>query len=140
MVQLIRTVLSKAKHFCPIHQHDRNYYCFQDKTLVCIYCAYHGDHTAHQCRPVKEAKQVIRDGLRAVRIQAQGRTTELERRLRLIRDEQEGVRTQAQNSARLVEEYFVNLETALRRQRDLLLQDLHSHTSDLHSTFETQVR
>ena len=140
MVQLISTVLSKAKHFCPTHQHDRNYYCFQDNALVCIYCAYHGDHAAHQCQPVNEAKQTIRDRLRPVRIQVQGRVTELERRLQLMRDELEALKAGAQGSARLVEEYFQSLESALRRQRDLLLQDLHSHTSDLHNTLETQVR
>ena len=140
MIQLVANVLSKAKHFCPTHQHDRNYYCFQDKTLVCIYCAYHGDHAGHHCQPVAEAKQTVRERLRAVRIQAQGRMTELERRLQLMKDEQEGVRTQAQNSARLVEDYFCNLEMALRRQRDLLLKDLHSHTTSLHATIETCVR
>ena len=140
MVQLISTVLSKAKHFCPTHQHDRNYYCFQDKALVCIYCAYHGEHATHQCQPVNEAKLTIRDRLRPVKIQAQGRATELVRRLRLMKDEMEGLKVQAQGSARLVEEYFQSVESALHRQRDLLLQDLHSHTSDLHNTLETQAR
>lgn len=140
MVQLIGTVLSKAKHFCPVHQHDRNYYCFQDNTLVCIYCVYHGEHASHQCRPVNDAKQVIRDGLRPVRIQAQGRMTELERRLQLVKDEQEGMKAQVQSSVKLVEEYFVHLETALHRQRDQLIQDLQSHATDLHSSVEAQVR
>lgn len=140
MVQLIGTVLSKAKHFCPIHQHDRNYYCFQDDTLVCIYCAYHGEHATHLCRPVNDAKQVVRDRLRPVRIQTQGRMTELERRLQLMKDEQEGMKAQTLSSVKLVEEYFVNLETALHRQREHLLLDLQSHASDLHSSMEVQVR
>ena len=140
MIQLIGSVISKAKHFCPIHQHDRNYYCFHDNTLVCIYCAYHGEHAAHQCRPVDDAKKTIRDRLRPVRIQAQGRMTELERRVQLMKDEQEGMRAQTQSSARLVEEYFVNLETALHKQRDHLLQDLQSHATDLHTSMESQVR
>ena len=140
MIQLITTVRSKAKHFCLVHQHDQNYYCFQDKTLVCIYCAYHGEHANHRCLPVNEAKWAIREGLRGARIQALGHVTELERRLCLVKDEQEAVRVQNQSSVRVIEEYFANLETALRRQRDLLLQDLHSHSASLHKVIEVQVR
>lgn len=140
MIQLISSVLSKAKHFCPTHQHDLSYYCFEDKTLVCIYCAYHGDHASHQCRHVNEAKQVMREGLRGVRLQVTSRAMEVERRLRLLRDEQEGVRNRAQSAARLVEEFFENIEVVMRRQRDLLLQELKMHTNEVASTLESQVR
>jgi hypothetical protein len=138
--QLVTSVLSKAKHFCPIHQHDRNYYCFHEKTLVCIYCAYHGEHAGHHCQPVNEARQTMRDELRPLRMRAQGRVSEAERRIQLMRDEGDAVRTQGLNSAKMVEEYFAGLEAALRRQRDLLLKDIHTHTGSLHSSIETQIK
>ena len=140
VAQLVTSVLSKAKHFCPIHQHDRNYYCFHDKTLVCIYCAYHGEHAGHHCQLVNEAKQTVRDELRPLRMRAQGRVAEAERRLQLMSDEGEAVRTQGLTSAKMVEEYFAGLEAALRKQRDLLLKDIHTHTSSLHSSIETQMK
>ena len=140
VAQLVTSVLSKAKHFCPIHQHDRNYYCFHDKTLVCIYCAYHGEHAGHHCQLVNEAKQTVRDELRPLRMRAQGRVAEAERRLQLMSDEGEAVRTQGLTSAKMVEEYFAGLEAALRKQRDLLLKDIHTHTGSLHSSIETQMK
>ncbi|CAI8015339.1 Tripartite motif-containing protein 72, partial [Geodia barretti] len=140
VAQLVTSVLSKAKHFCPIHQHDRNYYCFRDKTLVCIYCAYHGEHAGHHCQLVNEAKQTVRDELRPLRMRAQGRVAEAERRLQLMSDEGEAVRTQGLTSAKMVEEYFAGLEAALRKQRDLLLKDIHTHTGSLHSSIETQMK
>ena len=140
MIQLINTVRSKAKHFCPTHQHDCNYYCLEDKILVCIYCAYHGDHAGHRCQTVHEARETIKDELRPVRIQARGRVTELERRLQLLKDEQEIMKVQVKNSIRCVEEYYSSLEAVLRRQRDQLLGEYRSLTGSLHNTFEVQVR
>ena len=83
---------------------------------------------------------MVREGLRAVRMQTRSRVTEIERRLRLMKDEQEGVRTQAQASSRLVEEFFGNIEAVIRRQRDLLLQDLKSHTNELNSSLDIHIR
>ena len=139
VAQLVTTVLSKAKHFCPVHQHDRNYYCFKDKSLVCIYCAYHGEHAGHPCQPVSEARQVVRDELRPLRVRAQGRVSEAERRLQLMRDEGEMVRTQALSAAKNVEEYYASMEAGLRRQRDLLLNDLQTHATCLHGSIETHI-
>ena len=134
------SILSKAKYCCPVHQHDQNYYCLEDKCLVCIYCAYHGDHASHQCRPVNEAKHMVREDLQGVRRQAKSQAMEMERRLKLLVDEQDTVRTQAQNASRLVEDYFRSLETALRRQRDMLLQDLKFHASDVTSSLDLKLR
>ena len=140
VAQLVTSVLSKAKHFCPIHQHDRNYYCLRDQILVCIYCAYHGEHAGHPCQPACEARQTVRGELRPLRMRVQGRVSEAERRLQLMREEGEAVRTQATASAKMVEDFFAGLEAALRRQRDLLLKDLHTHTSSLHSSMDTQMK
>lgn len=82
----------------------------------------------------------MREGLRGVRLQVTSRAMEVERRLRLLRDEQEGVRSRAQSAARLVEEFFENIEVVMRRQRDLLLQELKMHTNEVASTLESQVR
>ena len=138
--QLVTSLLSATKHLCPTHKHECNYYCFQDKALVCIYCAYHGDHAGHVCHTVSEARRMAREGLRPVKMRAQGRAAELDRRLQLLRDEGEGVRAHAENSVKMVEEYFASLEAALQRQRDLLLQDLHSHTTHLRTSLDTQIK
>ncbi len=83
---------------------------------------------------------MVREGLRGVRLQVTSRAMEVERRLRLLRDEQEGVRSRAQSAARLVEEFFENIEVVLRRQRDLLLQELKMHTTEVASTLDGHVR
>ena len=140
MIQLLATVRSRAKHFCPTHQHDCNYYCLDDRVLVCIYCAYHGDHSGHRCQMVAEARETLREELRPLRLQARGRVTELERRLQLMREEREAGKLQVQGCLRQVEEYFSGLEATLRRQRDLLLEEYRSLTGSLNNSMEAQIR
>ena len=140
VVQLIGNVIPKSKYFCKTHQHDQAYYCFDDQTLVCIYCAYHGEHSGHECVPIEEAKKRKENALQEVKLQASSKVSELERGLLLLKDEQQWVKSQKESVSQLVEECFRNIEVALQRQKEQLLQELSAHTADISGVLETHIK
>lgn len=140
VIQIIGNVIPKSKHFCMTHQHDQTYYCFDDQTLVCIYCAYHGDHSSHECVSVEEAKRRKENTLQEVKLQASSKVMELERGLQLLKDEQQRLKSQEENVSHLVESFFGSIEAALQTQKEQLLQELGRHTADINGTLETHIR
>ena len=137
---MIGNVIPKSKHFCATHQHDQTYYCFDDQTLVCIYCAYHGDHSSHECVSVEEARKRKEDTLQEIKLQASSKVMELERGLLLLKDEQQRLKSQEENVSRMVESFFGSIEAALQTQKEQLLKELCGHTADINGTLATHIR
>ena len=75
-----------------------------------------------------------------VRLQATTRAMDGQRMLRLLKDEQEGVKSRAKSASRTVEEFFGGVEVAVRRQRDLLLQELQMHSAEVTSSLDIRIR
>ena len=65
-------------------------------------------------------------------LQATMRAMDDKRMLLLLKDEQEGVKS--------VEEFFGGVEVAVRRQKDLLLQELQMNSAGVTSSMDIQIR
>ncbi len=133
MVQLIDSMLSKSKHFCHVHRHDKNYYCFDCKVLVCIYCAYHGKHSTHSCKHSEEAAKEADHTLRRLKLATSNHVSEMERRLQFVRDEREMLKSQEASIRQVIEDSYEQLKATLLRQRELLFQELKDRTLELGS-------
>lgn len=137
VVQLLESMLGKSKYFCQIHRHDKNYYCFDDKTLVCIYCAYHGTHSSHSCKHVDEAVKDADHSLRKTKLGVSSHISEMERRLQFVRDEREMLKSQEASIRQMIEDSYEQLKATLLRQRELLFQELKDHTLELNSGIDS---
>lgn len=139
MIQIISNMLSKSKLFCKIHQQEKNYYCFDDHVLVCIYCAYQGEHSTHTCKHVEEAKKEAEAALKTVKMSVSNHVSEMERRLQFMKDEKEMLKSQEASISQTIEDSYKKLEAALKRQRELLFQELKSQTSELSSNIDSRL-
>lgn len=142
LVQMIGkcSLVPKSRFFCSLHQHDKSFYCFDDQALVCIYCAYHGDHKGHNCLYMEEARTKVDDSLGVLKLQATNRTSELERNLLVLKSEETCIREQEQRARRAVEEFFGSVEAAVRQQKDHLLQQLTANVGEVTNTIAAQIR
>ena len=131
MVQIIKNMISKSKYFCRIHQQENNYFCFNDNALVCIYCAFHGEHSTHTCKLIEDARKEANERLNNVRLSISTHVFELERQLQFSQDEREVLRGQATNICRMVEESYEQLKVALQKQKELLFEEVRGRISEL---------
>jgi len=58
----------------------------------------------------------------------------------MLQDEVKGLKSQEQNVTQLVESFFSNIEAAILRQKECLLQQLRTHTEELGSSLEARIR
>lgn len=140
MVQIIANLASKSKFFCSIHQHDTNYYCFDDHSVVCIYCAYHGEHSTHNCKHMEEAKKEAAVALRKVKLSVSSHVSEMERRLQFVKDEREVLKSQEASIRQVIEDSYEQLKGVLLRQRELLFQELGDQTADFSSGIDSSAK
>ena len=140
MIQLIGNVIPKSKHFCSTHQHDENYFCFTDQSLVCIYCAYHGEHKTHECKHIDEARQQVELSLQEVKRKVSSKAAELERQVQLLSDEQKLLQSQESGVTKVVNDFYSQIEEVLHRQKEMVLKELNMHTSELTSAVDVQMR
>lgn len=140
MIEVIGTgLVPKSKNLCDIHKHEKSYYCFDDSILVCIYCAYHGDHSHHKCHHVDIAKEQMDHELHEHKQQIINKLSELERALLLRAGERELLQSQRSNIVKAVEDFYSKLMSTLMKQKDSLLEDLDTHTRNMDSTIETSI-
>lgn len=139
MVQIIGNIAAKSEYFCSIHQHDMNYYCFDDHTTVCIYCAYHGSHSSHNCKPMELAKKEAESSLRKVKLSVSNHVAEMERKIQFVKDEREVLASQEASIHQVIEDSYQQLHAVLLRQKDLLFQELKDQTVELNSGIDTSV-
>ena len=140
MVQIIANMTSKAKFFCQTHQHDTNYYCFDDDAVVCIYCVYHGDHSGHVCKHMEEARKEADASLKKIKLSASNRVSEMERRLQFVRDESEFLRSQEASVRQVIEDSYEKLKGILLRQRELLFENLKNKTAELSAGIDVNLQ
>lgn len=141
MIQVIGAgVLLKSKNLCDIHQHEKSYYCHDDCTLVCIYCAYQGDHSHHKCQHVDTAKQQMDSDLQKLKQQVTNAISEVERKLLLKTDEHRLLQSQQGGVVKAVEDFYAELSLMLTRQKDSLLEELATRIKDMDSTIEQSIR
>ena len=139
MVQIIEKMVSKSKFFCQTHQHDKNYYCFDDHRLVCIYCAYHGEHSTHTCKHVDEARKEAEMSLKKVKLSMSNHISEIERRVNFVKDEKNMLKSQESRICRMIEDCYEQLNATLLRQKELLFQELKSQTSECSSSIDSNL-
>lgn len=140
MVQIIENMLSKSKYFCQTHQHDKNYYCFDDHILVCIYCAYHGSHSTHACKHLDEAKLEAEAVLKRVKLSVSSSIAQVERRLQFARSERELLRTQGTSAREMIGEHYEKIKAALLKQKELLLQELENCTAEVATDMDSTLQ
>ena len=141
MIQVIGTgVVLKSRNLCDIHQHEKSYYCYDDCTLVCIYCAYQGDHSHHNCQHVDTAKQQMDSDLQKYKQQVTSIISELERKLLLKKDERQLLQSQQASVVTAVEDFYTELSLMLTRQKESLLEELSIHVKGVDSTVEQSIR
>ena len=141
MIQVIGTgVVLKSRNLCDIHQHEKSYYCYDDCTLVCIYCAYQGDHSHHKCQHVDTAKQQMDSDLQKYKQQVTNIISELERKLLLKRDERQLLQSQQASVIKTVEGFYTELSLMLTRQKESLLEEVSTHVKGMDSTIEQSIR
>ena len=141
MIQVISAgVVPKAKNLCPTHQHEKSYYCFDDRTLVCIYCAYHGDHSKHKCLHVDTARQELDCDLQKYKQQVMSKLSEVERKLLLKTNERKLLQSQQSSIVKAVGDFFAELSSILVRQKDSLLQELDTHSKSMDCSLEQTVK
>lgn len=140
MIQIIGNMLSKSKHVCSIHNHDKNYYCFDDCMLVCIYCAYHGQHSSHVCKHVDEAKKEAEASLKKLKLSLSGHVSEVERKLQFVKDERDLLKSREASVRQMIEESYERLKASLLKQRELLFQDLRDQTSEIGSSIDSNLQ
>ena len=133
MVQIIEGMVSKSKYYCQVHRHDKNYYCFDCKSLVCIYCAYHGTHSTHSCKHMDDAAKEADHTLRKAKLGVSTHVSEMERRLQFVQDERDMLKTQEASIQQVIENSFEQLKATLLKQKELLFHELKEHTSELNS-------
>ena len=137
MIQVISTgLICKSKNLCDIHQCERSYYCFDDCSLVCIYCAYHGEHCQHRCQHVDIARKEIDKDLQKYKVQVMHKLSEVERKVLLRADEREILRSQQLGIVNAVGNFYTELTSILIKQKDSLLEELDTHTKNVESTIE----
>ena len=141
MIQVIGTgVMLKSRNLCDIHQHEKSYYCYDDCTLVCIYCAYQGDHSHHKCQHVDTAKQQMDSDLQKYKQQVTNVISELERKLLLKRDERQLLQSQQASVVKTVEDFYTELSLMLTRQKESLLEEVSTYVKGMDSTIEQSIR
>lgn len=140
MLQIIENMLMKSKIVCQIHHHDKNYYCFDDHTMVCIYCAYHGEHSSHVCKHMDEARKEVEASLRKVKLSMSSFVSELERKVQYVKDEKELLRSQEAGVRQMIDDSYEQLKAILLRQRDLVFQELEDQTSELGSGIDSSLQ
>ena len=131
MVQIIANIMSKSKFFCREHQLDKDYYCFDDKHLVCIYCAYHGRHSSHSCKHVEEARNDVYEVLKKTKFSMATHITDIDRQIQFFKDEIEMLKTQELNVRKTVEDSYEQFRAALQKQKELLCKDVKSQMLEL---------
>ena len=137
VIQIINTgLVYKSKNLCDIHQCERSYFCFDDSILVCIYCAYHGEHSQHKCQHVDVARDEIDKDLQKCKLQVIRKLSELERRVLLRTDEREILRSHQLDIVNTVGNFYTELTSTLTKQKDLLLEEIDTHIKDVDSTIE----
>lgn len=140
MTQIISNMLSKSKYICQTHQHDKNYYCFDDQELVCIYCAYHGGHSTHNCKHLDEARKETGDSITRARSSVSSHVSEAERRLQFAREERELLSSREAGVRQVIEDSYEQLMAALARQKELLFQELAERTAEISSNIDSNVK
>lgn len=140
VIQMIGNVIPKSRYFCEVHQQNMNYYCFDDNCIVCIGCAYQGQHSEHSCKLVTEAKKEVESGLGITVKKVVSKSAEVSRKLQLLRDEQKSLKLQEDSLSRVVEESYKQLEEIIQRQKELQLQELRMHTEESMSSMHSHIR
>lgn len=116
-----------------------DYYCFDDHTIVCIYCAYHGNHSSHNCKPMEEARKEAESSLRKVELSVSNHVSEMERKLQFVKDERKMLTSQEASIRQVIEDSYEQLKAVLFRQKELLFQELKDRTAELNSGIDTSV-
>lgn len=141
MVQVISAgVVPKCRHLCDMHQHEKNYYCIDDKVLVCIYCAYDGDHSQHKCQHVDTAKQQMDNDLHTYKKQILNEISEIERNIRLRTDEQKLLQSQQSSIEKAVNDFYSELSSTLMKQKRLLLDEIATRTENMNTAVEQSIK
>ena len=136
MVQIIKNAISKSKYYCRVHQQEKNYYCFNDDILVCIYCAFHGEHSTHMCKHLEDARKEAHRELQSVKLSVSTHVSEIKRHLQFVKDEKELLKCQEASICRMVEDSYEQLKVALQKQKELLFEEVKSQTSELSSNVD----
>lgn len=139
IMQLVGNTTPKSKYICPVHQQDRSYFCFDDQSLVCIYCAYH-EHKQHECQHIDEARQKVETSLQDVKQKVVSRASELERHVKLLSEEYNFLKTQKNQVTQVVNDFYSQIEEVLHRQKEMLLSELNVQTDEVASGVDTRMR
>lgn len=134
MVQIIKGAISRSRYFCHVHQQEKNHYCFNDNTLVCIYCAFHGEHLTHTCKHQEDARKEAHKILSNITVSTH--VSDIERQLQLMKDEKELLRTQETSVYGMVEELYEQLKATLQKQKELLCEEIKNQMSKLNSNVD----
>ena len=141
MIQVISTgVVPKAKNLCATHQQEKSYYCFDDHSLVCIYCAYQGDHSKHKCLHVDTAKREVDCDLQKYKQQIMSKLSEVERKLLLKTNERKLLQSQRSSIVKAVGDFYTDLSSILMRQKESLLEELGAHSKAVDHNLEQSVK
>lgn len=141
MVQVISAgVVLKSNNLCDTHQHEKHYYCFDDGILVCIYCAYDGDHCQHKCQHVDAAKQQIDHELQYYKQQIISSLSQLEKEVFLRTDERKLLQLQQSGIVKAVQDFYTELSSLLLKHQQLLLDELSTQTRSMDIVMEQSIK
>ena len=137
MIHIITNVMSKSEFYCREHQLDKDYYCFDDKALVCIACAYHQTrHATHSCKQVDEAMKYLCKIAKSKELSVSSCVTDVDRRLQLKKDEVEMLKTQETNVCKIVEDSCDQLLLSIDKQKEFLCNDFTVQILDLYGSMQ----
>ena len=88
---------------------------------------------------MEEAKKEAEAALKKVKMSVSNHVSEMERRLQFMKDEKEMLKSQEASISQTIEDSYKKLEATLKRQRELLFQELKSQTSELSSNIDSRL-
>ena len=107
---------------------------------MCIYCAYHGEHSSHTCKHLDEARTQAEESLRKTKVSSASHISEVERRLQFVRDEKELLKSREASVRQMIEDSYEQLKATLLRQRELLCRELEERTSEISSNIDCNLQ
>ena len=130
--------VSKTKHFCLEHSHDKRIYCSDCRSLICAYCQLYGEHAGHSYVVASDASKTPLD---ALKVAGEGLLADMEMVASSRKEVDMVILKLARNRRRCersVKKYYNGAIERLEREKSSLLSEVATWTEEQVSILNAQ--
>ncbi|KAL0966918.1 hypothetical protein UPYG_G00302260 [Umbra pygmaea] len=108
----------RSEVLCSLHGEKLKIFCQEDKQPVCVVCRDSRKHKEHECIPIDEAVQDLKEEVKTVLKSLQEKMEVYHEVKQTCDQTAEHIKTQAQHTKRLIKEEFEKLHQFLREEEE----------------------